>query len=137
MRYPKTVAHVRCDRCDDTHPLEGLPEGWITIRSEFTANIHAPEVAHDLCPDCAAALGGFLKGDFVPPIPDLIEQPYEALTFEDFIDAGAAWTRAPWECELIDGQHEYRWAKSAIDLKMVRHCKDCGLLWTSARKVGS
>lgn len=138
MRFSKTTAFITCDRCNESRPLEGLPETWISITASFIANIHAPETTHDLCPECSAVAGKFLNGDFVPPIPDLIEQPYESLTFDDFFDALAAWRRAPWECELIDGQHRWVWGKKILDNGrglMTRHCGECGLLWSSSKRI--
>jgi hypothetical protein len=137
MRHSKTTEYVTCDRCGDQHTLERLPAEWISITAAFIANIHSPEVASDLCETCAIEIGRFLNGDFVPPIPDRIEQPYEGLTGADFFDPFGT-GNAPWECNLMHDGHIWQWGKKTMrdgSGLMTRYCTRCSLLWSASHRI--
>lgn len=133
MRHSKTTEYVTCDRCGDQHTLDGLPSEWITIHASYITNWRAAETSHDLCQSCSAEIGRFLNGDFVPPIPDKIEQPYESLTGDDFFDPFGSGV-PPWECYLMHDGHVWAWDR-AKDGVFKRHCTRCSLLWTSSART--
>jgi hypothetical protein len=131
MKHSKTTDYVTCDRCGDDKPLEGLDARWIEISASFVTMSFAPDTTHHLCPECAAAGGKFLSGEFAPPIPEMIEQPYETLTGDDFVYGGNG--HAPWECDLMHGGH--KWAWSSIDRVWTRFCDRCYLKGTASRRI--
>lgn len=133
MHSMRTLDIYICDRCgeqmhsDSEEPIRGWLVATVALIEAQTAT-----TTHHLCPDCREDVGRFLAGSFVPPIPDYIEQPFEALTPEDFVPvAGEA---APWECNLMSDGHVWGWDR--YDGVFMRRCSECGLLFQSAQRIG-
>lgn len=136
MHHMRMLDIYICDRCgeqaqsDNVDPLKGWLVATVALIEAQTAT-----TTHHLCPECRQAVGSFLEGHFVPPIDDMIEDPYESLVWGDFVPSenGQDWQRAPWECHLDHDGHVYGWVATAEGL--TRYCRMCGLKWASVRRI--